>query len=224
MRLLLIRHGQTPANVIGSLDTAAPGPGLTPLGFEQAAAVPFALANEAIDGVYASILLRTQLTSEPLTTALALPPATVLPGLHEIEAGELEQRTDRAAVQRYMETVWAWGLGDLRPRMPGGGDGGEFFDRFDAGIREIAERHGDGTAVAFSHGAAIRVWCAARAENLPPDHAAFSTLDNTAVVALRGDPDEGWNVETWGGQPVGGMELHDPRADDVTGETREVVE
>ena len=29
MRLLLIRHGQTPANVRGELDTAAPGPGLT---------------------------------------------------------------------------------------------------------------------------------------------------------------------------------------------------
>ena len=28
MRLLLIRHGQTPGNVLGQLDTAHPGPGL----------------------------------------------------------------------------------------------------------------------------------------------------------------------------------------------------
>ena len=27
MRLFLIRHGQTPANVLGQLDTAHPGPG-----------------------------------------------------------------------------------------------------------------------------------------------------------------------------------------------------
>ena len=27
MRLILIRHGQTPANVLGALDTAVPGPG-----------------------------------------------------------------------------------------------------------------------------------------------------------------------------------------------------
>ena len=32
MRLLLIRHGQTPSNVLGLLDTAVPGPGLTDLG------------------------------------------------------------------------------------------------------------------------------------------------------------------------------------------------
>ncbi|HEY8752878.1 MAG TPA: histidine phosphatase family protein, partial [Arthrobacter sp.] len=27
MKLLLIRHGQTPGNVLGQLDTAHPGPG-----------------------------------------------------------------------------------------------------------------------------------------------------------------------------------------------------
>jgi len=219
MRLLLIRHGQTPANVIGALDTAAPGPGLTALGEEQAAAVPHALRHETIEAVYASILIRTQLTSRPLTDALGLPAATVLSGIHEIEAGDLEDRTDRPAVQKYVETAWAWGVGDLDPRMPGGSDGHEFFARYDADIRAIAEAHTGGTAVAFSHGAAIRVWCAGRAGNLPPNYAAVSSLDNTGVVILEGDPDKGWDVESWAGQPVGGMELHDPRADDVTGES-----
>jgi probable phosphoglycerate mutase len=224
MRLLLIRHGQTPSNVIGSLDTAAPGPGLTALGLEQAEAVPAALRNEAVEGVYASVLTRTRLTSMPLTRALGMPPATVLPGIHEIEAGELEQHTDRESVKRYMETAWAWGLGDLAPRMPGASDGNAFFARFDESIGTIASAHRGGTAVAFSHGAAIRVWCAARAENLPPEYAAFTPLDNTAAVVLEGDPDDGWNVETWGGQPVGGLELQDPRADDVTGESLEQLE
>ena len=40
MRLLLVRHGQTPSNVAGLLDTALPGPGLTALGTRQAAAIP----------------------------------------------------------------------------------------------------------------------------------------------------------------------------------------
>jgi broad specificity phosphatase PhoE len=224
MRLLLIRHGQTPANVIGALSTRAPGPGLTALGEEQAAAVPRALGNESVDGVYASILLRTQLTSRPLTSALGMPDATVLPGLHEIEAGDLEDRTDAAAVRKYMEVAWAWGVGDLDPRMPGAGDGTEFFARFDADVRTMAEAHPDGTAVAFSHGAAIRVWTAGRADNLPPNYAAFSNLDNTGVVILEGSPDVGWDVESWAGQPVGGMELHDPRADDVTGESLDDLE
>jgi broad specificity phosphatase PhoE len=224
MRLLLIRHGQTPANVVGALDTAPPGPGLTALGERQAAAIPSALQNEVIDGVYASILLRTQLTSAPLTAALGRPAATVLPGLHEIEAGDLEDRTDRESVHAYMEVAWAWGVGELDRRMPGGSDGHEFFARYDADVRTVADAHAGGTAVAFSHGAAIRVWCAARADNLPPDYAAFSNLDNTGVVILEGDPDSGWEVESWAGQPVGGMQLHDPRADDVTGESVEQFE
>ncbi|MGN6325476.1 histidine phosphatase family protein [Pseudolysinimonas sp.] len=223
MRLLLVRHGQTPANVVGALDTAPPGPGLTALGEQQAAAVPHALRGESIDGVYASILLRTQLTSRPLTAALGLPDAAVLPGLHEIEAADLEDRRDRDAVRSYLEVAWAWGSGDLSPRMPGGTDGNAFFARYDADIRAIAAAHAGGTAVAFSHGAAIRVWCAVRAGNLPPDYAAFSSLDNTGVVILDGDPDGGWIVESWAGQPVGGMELRDPRADDVTGESIEDV-
>ena len=44
MRILFIRHGQTPANVAGILATDHPGPGLTELGEQQAAALPNALA------------------------------------------------------------------------------------------------------------------------------------------------------------------------------------
>ncbi|MCU1510800.1 MAG: histidine phosphatase, partial [Arthrobacter sp.] len=54
MRLLLIRHGQTPGNVLGQLDTAHPGPGLTELGERQAAALARSLTNEQIDLLYAS--------------------------------------------------------------------------------------------------------------------------------------------------------------------------
>ena len=35
-RLHLVRHGQTPSNVAGALDTALPGAPLTELGREQA--------------------------------------------------------------------------------------------------------------------------------------------------------------------------------------------
>ncbi len=63
MRLLLVRHGQTAANVRGELDTAPPGPGLTRLGRRQAKAIPGELAAESIDGIYSSALIRTQETA-----------------------------------------------------------------------------------------------------------------------------------------------------------------
>ena len=51
MKLLLIRHGQTPSNVRGLLDTGAPGAELTKLGHEQARALPKALDGEPIDSI-----------------------------------------------------------------------------------------------------------------------------------------------------------------------------
>ncbi|MGN6780504.1 MAG: histidine phosphatase family protein, partial [Marmoricola sp.] len=63
MRLLLLRHGETHANVSGELDTAAPGEDLTPLGQAQAEAAATVLADRDIDAVFVSVLVRTQQTA-----------------------------------------------------------------------------------------------------------------------------------------------------------------
>ena len=209
MRLLLIRHGQTPANVLGLLDTANPGPGLTALGERQANAVAEALRGEEIDGVFATTLVRTQLTALPFATA------TVIDGLHEIEAGDLEGRGDRASARTYLETAFAWGSGHLDVTMPGATDGHAFFERFDRGISVAAEVD---TAAVFSHGAAIRVWTAARARNVPPIFAGSHELENTGVVELEGSPADGWTLISWAGAPVGGPSLVDDSAGDPTGD------
>ncbi|MBX0301498.1 histidine phosphatase family protein [Cryobacterium sp. 1639] len=215
MRLLLIRHGQTPANVLGQLDTAHPGPALTDLGERQAAVIPDALRFDSVDTIFASTLRRTQLTAEPLALDRGLD-IRVADGLHEIEAGSLERRSDHVSVRRYMETVFAWGAGNLDVQMPGGADGNEFFARFDADIA-VAAASGH-TAAVFSHGAAIRVWAAARATNVPPMFAGLHDLDNTGVVELSGTPEEGWTLLSWAGVPLGGMPLVDTNAVDPTGE------
>jgi broad specificity phosphatase PhoE len=219
MRLLLIRHGQTPANVLGQLDTAMPGPGLTELGREQAAAVPSALASERIDGIYASRLIRTQQTAAPLARVNGEMHRVVLPGIHEIEAGELEGLSDEISIRRYLETVWAWGSGTLDERMPGAGDGHDFYGRFDADVARIADENAqDATVALFSHGAAIRAWTAARAGNIDPAFPGRQHLDNTGVVVMTGDPVVGWTMESFAGEPVGGAQLEDPTAEDPTGE------
>ncbi len=216
MRLLLIRHGQTPSNVLGALDTAHPGAPLTELGLAQAAAVPRALRDEQIDAVIASTLLRTQLTAEPLARHVGVE-TQIRDGLHEIEAGSLEMRSDRASQLTYMRTVLSWGAGELEARFPGGPSGTEFFERYDAAIERIADEH-DGTVAVFSHGAAIRVWVAGRVRNITPRFAAENHLENTGVVVLNGDPAAGWIAESWTGVPLGGPLLEDVAADDPTGE------
>ena len=219
MRLLLIRHGQTPANVRGEIDTGPPGPGLTELGRLQAAAVPDALASERIDGIYTSGLIRTQQTAAPLARVRGEKHRVVLPAIHEIEAGDLEGRTDEQAIRAYVSVIWAWGDGDLSARMPGAGDGFEFYGRFDDDVARVAAEHDpDATVALFSHGAAIRVWTAARAANIPADFPGRQHLENTGVVALEGSPSAGWIVTHWAGEPIGGRALNDPQADDFVGE------
>jgi len=219
MRLLLIRHGETPGNVLGQLDTAHPGPGLTELGERQAEALPRALVNEPISALYASTLLRTQITARPLGRELGLE-VEILDGIHEIEAGALEKLTDHESHRRYMSTVFAWSDGDFDLRMPAGPDGHEFFGRYDAAIAKVAaEAAGTGAVAVVSHGAAIRVWAGLRADNIDMEFAARHVLANTGIVALEGNPDGGWNLIHWDASPVGGLALADPTAEDPMGKT-----
>jgi probable phosphoglycerate mutase len=227
VRLLLIRHGQTPANVRGLLATARPGPGLTKLGRRQAEALadsmlPDAVAGEQIAAIYVSPLPRTAETAAPLAASLGLDPQ-VLEGLEEIEAGELEDRRDMPSVMTYVRTVFGWAAGELDVRMPGAGDGIEFFTRFDAAIAAIAAQHPDATVAIVSHGAAIRVWSGSRAANLTADYAAHRHLDNTGVVVLTGSPADGWLAETWAGEPIGGLSLADHGAADPIGDSIDEV-
>lgn len=201
MRLLLVRHAQTPSNVAFLLDTATPGPGLTALGEQQAAALPEALADENIEALYASTLIRTQLTAAPLAAARGLD-VIVRDGIREISAGDLEMLDGHSEAGRlYMETIFAWSAGDTALRMPGGESGAEALARYDAVVAE-AVRGGAGTVALVSHGAAIRMWTAARAHNVEVGFAAARPLDNTGVVILEGSPDDGWKALSWAGAVV----------------------
>lgn len=204
MRLILARHGQTSSNVDHLLDTAVPGADLTPLGRDQSEALAEALESEPIDLIVTSTLVRTQQTAEPLAAALGLK-AWVRDGAREISAGVYEMRGDGEAVRGYLELMVAW-LEDLDTRLPDGESGNEFYARYDAVIEEVAAS-GAETAVVISHGAAIRCWVAGRATNIGPEFTTSHELNNTGVVVLDGDPERGWTVLTWEGEPVGGAEM-----------------
>jgi len=221
VRLYLIRHGQTPANVAGELDTAPPGAALTDLGRAQAEALVTVLADEHVRGVYASPLLRTQLTAAPLAESLGLD-VLVQPGLEEVRAADLEMKSDEESVAAYLGCLAGWILGDLTREMPGGHDGHAFLERYDAAVRVIAERHGEReTAVAFSHGAAIRTWTAIRGGGIDRETIAERRIMNTGAVVLEGDLASGWRVVRWSGEPLGGEQLADRAAHDVTGDSAE---
>ncbi len=208
MRLLLVRHGQTPSNVLHRLDTTVPGPGLTALGERQAAAVPAALAGERVEAVWASTQRRAQLTAAPLAHAVGVE-VQVRDGLREISAGDLEMRSDEQAAQLYMRTIFAWAV-DPDLRMPGGESGTESLARYDAVVAEVAAS-GVGTAVLVSHGAAIRMWAGVRVTGVA--FAGEHPLSNTGAVVVTGDPAAGWHLESWRTDPLGGPAVTDPEDD-----------
>ncbi|WP_125615245.1 histidine phosphatase family protein [Specibacter cremeus] len=209
MRLILIRHGQTPSNVKNLLDTAVPGPGLTALGERQAAAVPGALAGEPLRAIYVSTLTRTALTAGPLAAARGLEP-NVRAGLREISAGNLELKGDLPSIMAYLETVKAWLSGDLSARMPGADTGHDVLDRFDAVVREAEEQYDGGPVAMVSHGAMIRFWAGHRAGTLDWTNPKYHELSNTGIVIMEGaatpalEPG-GWRVAAWSGFPAGGL-------------------
>ncbi|MDQ2756923.1 MAG: histidine phosphatase family protein [Actinomycetota bacterium] len=196
MRLLLVRHGQTHANVARMLDTAVPGADLTDVGHAQARALVGALEPLSLDGIYVSDLVRTHQTVAPLAAARGLTPV-IRPGLREIQAGHDEMTPDPARWEAYLGVIYRWLDGDLEARMPGGETGAEVLARFDAVVAEVAAAHAESTALVVSHGAVIRAWAGVRAANVDRGFVADSRLGNTAVVVLDGSPRDGWRVVTW---------------------------
>ncbi len=222
MRLILVRHGQTSSNVGGLLDTGEPGADLTELGRQQAEALLEVLGEEPIEAVYASTLVRTQQTAAPLAAALKLD-ILVRDGAREVSAGEREMRGDTESVHTYLETIFHWSAGNLEALIPGGETGTDVYARFD---KVVAEAAGPGveTAVVFSHGAVIRTWVAARADNITTEYAACTPVTNTGAVVLEGSPGDGWSVLTWEGEALGGPAVDTPRTDGPAGEPVDVDE
>jgi probable phosphoglycerate mutase len=212
VKLILVRHGETAANVAGLLDTAAPGPALDRRGRAQAAALAQRLAGERIDAVFASTHLRARQTAAPLAAARGLETG-LLPGIVEVSAGVLEGRADRDAQDRYCSAVFGWAGPPPHGFVPGGETREAFLARFDSGIVHVARTLGtpDGelgggpaAAVVVSHGAAIRAWAGARAGNLGAQFILGSSLENTEAVVLRWEG--GWTAESWAGRAVGELE------------------
>lgn len=196
MKLLLVRHGQTQANLDGVVSSWAPGEPLTEAGHAQAVELAERFSDASVDSVFASTLLRAQQTASHLADARRLP-VVVVDGLQEVEAGEAEDDGT------YMDTIARWANGDLGATHPGAFDGQHFLDRFDAAVDRVAAAVGvAGTAAVVTHHVCIAVWASVRGHNVTPEFALTHAIDNAGVVELHGGPDGGWRVVSWCGGAV----------------------
>ncbi|WP_249383546.1 histidine phosphatase family protein [Mycobacterium sp. DBP42] len=201
MRITFIRHGESTANAANVADSSVPGPVLTEKGRQQARDIVKVLGDNNYDAIYASTMVRTQLTAAPMAEYLGLP-IQVIPGLQEIEAGIYEGTPESDAINGYLQAPLKWLQGDLDARIPGSINGREFDARMDGAIQTMYD-NGDRNVAAFSHGGAIMFWVFLNAENADPMWLMTNPLRNTGYVVVEGNPEDGWRVVNWNGTEVG---------------------
>lgn len=197
-RLILVRHGETFSNVLQKLDTRPPGAELTERGRQQAQALAVSARGRTLAALVSSVAVRARQTSLPVAESTGLD-LLVREGIHEIQAGELEDRSDMEAHRSYTQTYIGWQYGDLDLRNPGAESGHDVLDRYLPVVAELRRTYleqGAGDVLVVSHGAVIRL-VAARLAGIDPAFAIGSRLENTAAVELA-PTSTGWELVSWG--------------------------
>jgi probable phosphoglycerate mutase len=198
-RLVLVRHGQSLANVDRRLDTRPPGAELTDVGRNQARAFARGLPH-APAMITHSVAVRAAQTAAEISTEVRLEPLE-FDGLHEVQVGELEDRNDDEAITEFETVYQRWHEGELDVPMPGGETGNEVLDRYVPVLTQLRMRYLDddawhGDIIVVSHGAAIRLVSAVLA-GVESSFALDHHLANTESVVLSPITDGRWSCVQW---------------------------
>ncbi|MGA8547605.1 MAG: histidine phosphatase family protein [Mycobacterium sp.] len=199
-RLVLVRHGQSFGNVDRRLDTRPPGSELTPLGRDQARA--FARLGLSRPGLLLhSVATRAAQTAAEISAEVDVRAGEVT-GIHEVQVGELENRSDDDAVAEFNAIYKRWHEGEWDVPLPGGETANQVLDRYTPVLTDLRMRYLDddkwtSDIVVVSHGAAIRLAAAVLAgveSSFVLDH----HLNNTEAVVLAPVTDGRWSCVQWG--------------------------
>jgi probable phosphoglycerate mutase len=165
--LILIRHGQSHANVVPIIGGMRGDTGLTPVGRDQAARLADKLIRDKTHAhaLYASTLPRALETAGYVARALELP-AQPDDDLQELRPGLADGLSEDEWRQRYPLPGGApASLDFFDPACPGypfhtfaeeGESIATFYQRAGASLERLIARHPDETVVAVTHGGVIR--------------------------------------------------------------------
>lgn len=180
-KLLLVRHGQTSANIDqvwhGHTDTP-----LTALGQQQAALLGeyFHHYLPRVDAIYASPLQRARITAEHIAGS-AKQAVTLDPRLMEFGVGDWEGRSFDEL--RGKLGFFKGMMSDPHHRAPGGESRQQVTSRFVTAVEEFRHNHPGENIVVVAHGVAIAFALSHWLEN---DSAKWVNyrLNNTSVTAI----------------------------------------
>jgi probable phosphoglycerate mutase len=148
-----------------------------------------------------SVATRASQTAEVIGAELDMG-ALEFTGIHEVQVGELENRSDDEAVAEFNAIYERWHRGDLDVPLPGGENGNDVLDRYVPVLTQLRMRYLDddewnGDIVVVSHGAAIRLASAVLA-GVDGNFALDNHLDNADSVVLAPITDGRWSCVRWG--------------------------
>ena len=197
---MLVRHGQSHGNVDRRLDTRPPGAELTDLGRDQARSFARGLVDRP--GLIAhSVATRASQTAREIADELGVD-THELEGVHEVQVGHLEDRSDDAAIEEFNAIYQRWHRGHVDLPLPGGETARQVLSRYLPAVTQLRMRYLDddafsGDVVMVSHGAAIRLASAVLA-GVDGSFALDHHLGNAEAVILAPITDGRWSCVQWG--------------------------
>jgi probable phosphoglycerate mutase len=155
LSLWCVRHGQTDFSrrntFCGSID-----PPLSDVGRAMADALAARYGGEPWRAIFASPMVRTRQTVEPLARRAGIEP-TIDPDLREIAYGSWEGREEAEVERSEGDAFHAWAQNPGWHPPPGGETGYQIAARVMAAIARIRAHHADGRVLIVSHKATLRV-------------------------------------------------------------------
>jgi broad specificity phosphatase PhoE len=153
--LYLVRHGRTSGNVLRQLCGSTDLP-LDPLGLRQAERIANRLAAEVrADVLLTSPLSRAMTTAEAIGRKMGLVPS-IVPGLVEMDFGDLEGLTLEAFAEQYPElAARALDIEDEELSWPNGESRREFHIRVRDTFRWILQTYASHAVIVVAHGGVL---------------------------------------------------------------------
>lgn len=204
MRILLLRHGQSEANVNGRIQ--APDDPLTPHGEAQARLLAAHVAeNYTLAELISSNLDRARTTAEYIAAATGHE-ITIDDRFREIDNGTSVGQlwSEWRAANPDLAAVWGWDVRHADAAWEGGESGRDVCRRAFAALDELVERYRDTgeTVGVVTHGGVI-AWIAARlyGDQLETWPAAYGEIANCSITEIElhehGHPIiSSWNLST----------------------------
>lgn len=183
MRLILVRHGETPWNVTLQYQGQANVP-LNERGREQALRAAARLTRYGITRLYSSDLARAWQTAELIGTTIGLTPVAI-PELREIDVGQWEGLTPEDLYRRFPDHMAEYRRDPARTVRLGGESYAQLQARALIALQQIQDQHQHGEIVAaVSHGGTIRALLC-HVIGLDLDRFGRMWIDNGSLTELR---------------------------------------